>query len=503
LLASVFVVAACGLVYELAAGALASYLLGDSVLQFSTVIGAYLFAMGIGSWLSRYVERQLVAHFLRIELLVGFIGGLMPAALFVAHSLLPEGAGAPFRVLLYGLVGIVGALVGLEIPLVMRILKRHFSERYALRELVSQVLTFDYLGALVVAVAFPLLFVPHLGLVRTGLFFGLLNAAVAVWALWLFRAELRRWRAHAWACAAVIVALSAAMWGADRLTTWAEDGFYGNDIVLRESSAYQRVVVTRGPEGTRLFLNGNLQFHSRDEYRYHEALVHPAMAAHGAPKRVLVLGGGDGMAVREVLKHPAVQQVTLVELDPHMTRLFTANAALAELNAGALSNPKVRVINADAYAWLEANREFFDIVVIDFPDPTNFALGKLYSTSFYGRVDAALAASGLMAVQTTSPLVARRSFWTVVATLEAVGFTATPYHANVPSFGEWGFVIAGRRPWTAPSALPAGLRFLTPEGLPALMHFPPDMARVPAEPNRLSNQVLVTTFEEEWGKVQR
>ncbi|MBN8489340.1 MAG: polyamine aminopropyltransferase, partial [Burkholderiales bacterium] len=194
LLASVFVVAACGLVYELAAGALASYLLGDSVLQFSTVIGAYLFAMGVGSWLSRFIERELVAVFLRVELLVGAIGGCMPAALFVAHSSLPAGAATEFRVLLYALVGVIGVLVGLEIPLVMRLLKRQFSERYVLRDLVSQVLTFDYLGALVVAVAFPLLMVPHLGLIRTGLFFGLLNAAVAVWALWLFRAELPHWR---------------------------------------------------------------------------------------------------------------------------------------------------------------------------------------------------------------------------------------------------------------------------------------------------------------------
>ncbi|MDP3614987.1 MAG: polyamine aminopropyltransferase, partial [Rubrivivax sp.] len=137
LLTSVFVVAACGLVYELAAGALASYLLGDSVLQFSTIIGAYLFAMGIGSWLSRYIERQLVAHFLRIELLVGLVGGLMPALLFAAHSSLPSGHGGAFRVLLYGLVGFIGILAGLEIPLVMRILKRHFSDRYALRDLVS------------------------------------------------------------------------------------------------------------------------------------------------------------------------------------------------------------------------------------------------------------------------------------------------------------------------------------------------------------------------------
>jgi spermidine synthase len=506
LLAGVFVVAACGLVYELAAGALASYLLGDSVLQFSTVIGCYLFAMGIGSWASRFVEQQLVAQFLRIELLVGLIGGLMPAGLFIAHSLLPAGATAPFRVLLYALVGLVGVLVGLEIPLVMRILKRQFSQRYALKELVSQVLTFDYLGALVVALAFPLLFVPHLGLVRTGLFFGLLNAGVAVWALWLFRGELRRWRAHALACVAVVAALLGAMAGADRLTTWAEDGFYGQDIILRESSDYQRVVVTAGPAGVRLFLNGNLQFHSRDEYRYHEALVHPVMSAGAAgatPRRVLVLGGGDGLAVREVLKYPSVQAVTLVELDPHMTRLFARHPALMALNQGALANPKVTVVNADAYAWLESSREMFDAIVIDFPDPTNFALGKLYTTSFYQRAEQRLAASGYMVVQTTSPLVARKSFWTVASTLEAVGLQTTPYHAHVPSFGEWGFIIAGRRPWVAPSQLPQGLRFLTLDGLPALLSFPPDMARVPAEPNRLSNQLLVTTFEREWGRVQR
>ncbi|EHR69100.1 putative spermidine synthase with an N-terminal membrane domain [Burkholderiales bacterium JOSHI_001] len=503
LLASVFVVAACGLVYELAAGALASYLMGDSVLQFSTVIGSYLFAMGLGSWLSRHVERQLVAQFLRIELLVGVLGGLMPAALFTAHSLLPVGAALPFRALLYGFVLAVGVLVGLEIPLVMRILKRHFAPRYALKDLVSQVLTFDYLGALAVSLAFPLLLVPHLGLVRTGVLFGLLNVAVAAWALWLFRAELRRWRAHALACAAAAGLLLAAMVGADGLTTWAEDRFYGDRIVLRETSDYQRVVVTAGPAGVRLFLNGNLQFHSRDEYRYHEALVHPALAAHGAPRRVLVLGGGDGMAVREVLKHPSVQQVTLVELDPHMTRLFSNSELLTKLNDGALASPKLRIVNADAFSWLQTHDERFDAIVVDFPDPSNFALGKLYSTSFYQQVDQHLAAGGFAVVQTTSPLIARRSFWTVVATLEAVGLTTTPYHAHVPSFGEWGFVIASRRPWQPPRTLPAGLRFLTVEGLPALLQFPPDMARVPAEPNRLSNQVLVRSFEEEWGKVHQ
>ncbi|QAZ39796.1 polyamine aminopropyltransferase [Methylibium sp. Pch-M] len=503
LLASVFVVAACGLVYELAAGALASYLLGDSVLQFSTVIGAYLFAMGIGSWLSRHIERQLVANFLRIELLVGLIGGLMPAALFVAHSLLPVSAVAPFRALLYGLVLTVGILVGLEIPLVMRLLKRHFSERYALKDLVSQVLTFDYLGALAVSVAFPLLLVPQLGLVRTGVVFGLLNVAVAVWALWLFRAELRAWRAHALACAAVLAALGAALLGADRLTTWAEDRFYGDRIVFSQSSPYQRVVVTSGSAGVRLFLNGNLQFHSRDEYRYHEALVHPAMAAHGAPKRVLVLGGGDGMAVREVLKHPAVEHVTLVELDPAMTRLFSTEPLLTALNGDALKSPKLTIVNDDAFGWLDRHDALFDVIVVDFPDPSNHAIGKLYSTSFYALMARHLAASGYAVVQTTSPLIARKSFWTVVSTIEAVGLQATPYHAHVPSFGEWGFVLAGQRPYAAPRQVPDGLRFLTVGGLPALFDFPPDMARVPAEPNRLSTQGLVHTFEEEWGRVHQ
>jgi spermidine synthase len=493
LLASVFAVAACGLVYELAAGALASYILGDSVLQFSTIIGTYLFAMGVGSWLSRYFDRQLPAHFLRIELLVALIGGGMPALLFLANAYVP----GAFRALLYGLVLAVGILVGLEIPLVMRILKRDV----ALKELVSQVLTFDYLGALAVSIAFPLLLVPQLGLVRTGLLFGLLNAAVAMWALWLFRHELRRLRAHFAACVAAIAALLAAFVGADAITSLAEDKFYQDPIVFAATSPYQRIVVTHGRAGHRLFLNGNLQFAERDEYRYHEALVHPAMAAHGAPRKIAVLGGGDGMAVREILRYPQVESVTLVELDPNMTRLFSSHETLARLNGGSLASPKVKIVNEDAFQWLQSSQEMFDVIVVDFPDPTNFSIGKLYTSSFYALVEQRLAASGYAVIQTTSPLVARQSFWTVVATLESVGFSTAPYHVNVPSFGEWGFVIASRRPYHLPAELPAGLKFLTVPSLAQQFEFPRDMARVPADVNRLSNQTLVTTYEREWGKV--
>ena len=492
LLASVFVVAACGLLYELAAGALASYVLGDSVLQFSTIIGTYLFAMGVGSWLSRYFERQLPAHFLRIELMVALIGGLLPATLFLANAYAP----GAFRLLLYGMVFMVGMLAGLEIPLVMRILKRNV----ALKDLVSQVLTFDYLGALAVSMAFPLLLVPHLGLIRTGLLFGVMNAAVALWAVWLFRHELRRLKAHLAACVMVLGILLGALAGAEHITTFAEDKFYQDRIVFSTASPYQRIVVTQGRAGHRLYLNGNLQFAQADEYRYHEALVHPAMAAHGAPKKVAVLGGGDGMAVREILKYPSVESVTLVELDPAMTKIFSENPRLAQLNGQALQNPKVKIINTDAFGWLQQTTDVFDVIVVDFPDPTNFSIGKLYTNSFYALLDRRLAASGCAVVQTTSPLVARKSYWTVAQTIESVGLSTAPYHAHVPSFGEWGFIIASRRPWRLPEALPPGLRFLSPDTLPLLFDFPLDMARVPAEVNRLSNQALVHTYEREWGK---
>jgi len=490
LLVSVFLIASCGLAYELVAGALSSYLLGDSVTQFSTIIGTYLFAMGVGSWLSRYVTRALITRFVQIELVIGLVGGFAPALLFVCFAL----DLGPFRPLLYAAVFVVGTLVGLEIPLVMRILKSELS----LADLVSQVLTVDYLGALAVSLAFPLFLAPHLGLVRTGLLFGLLNAAVALWAIRVFRDPLGNPRALALQGIATLMVLVAGFVGAERLSTWSEAHMYADEVLHAQSTPYQRIVVTRWRDDIRLFLNNNLQFSSRDEYRYHEALVHPGLAGLPAARRVLVLGGGDGLAVREILKYPQVAQVTLIDLDPAMTTLFRDAPMLRKLNEDAFHSPRVHVTNADAGRWLETAEGLYDFIVVDFPDPSNFSVGKLYSTSFYRLLARRLAPGGRMVVQATSPFYARRAYWTIVATLEAAGLQTAPYHALVPSFGEWGYVLAAREAYSPPPAIPIPTRFLQAANLPTLFDFPADMSRVPAEPNRLDSQNLVRIFEEEW-----
>jgi spermidine synthase len=491
LFVTVLVIATCGLIYELIVGALASYLLGDSITQFSTVIGGYLFAMGIGSYLSRFLEKGLAQRFVEVELAVALVGGLCAPLLFLTFTLTDL-----FRVALYGSVLVIGTLVGLEIPLLLRILQNQVK----FKDLVSQVLTFDYLGALAASVTFPLLFVPKLGLVRTSLLFGLLNALVGLWSTWLLAPVLAHPMRLRVKAVALSVFLVVGLALGDRLTTFYEDQLYTDEVVYASSSPYQRIVLTRGRRGFSLFLNGNLQFASIDEYRYHESLVHPAMVRAGSVARVLILGGGDGLAAREVLRYPEVQSVTLVDLDPAITGLAARYEELAALNGRALSHPKMRVINTDAMKFLAEGEGLFDVVIVDFPDPNNFSLGKLYTTGFYKLLKRRLAPDGVAVVQSTSPLFARRSFWCVEATLRAAGLWTEPYHALVPSFGEWGYVLVAHEAAGRRRPLPTGLQFLDDATLELLPRFPPDMARLPVEVNRLNNQVLVHYYEEEWGR---
>lgn len=494
LLISVFIIASCGLVYELIAGTLASYLLGDSVTYFSTIIGTYLFAMGIGSFLSRYIGKGLVSRFIRIEIMVGLVGGSSAAILFLVFAYLES-----FRLILYAQVVIVGILVGLEIPLLLRILK----DRLQFKDLVSQVLTFDYLGALAVSLLFPLILAPRLGLVRTCFLFGILNVLVAVWTTSLFRDQVAGLASLRGQCVAALVILLAGFAYGEKLTTFAEESLYTDDIVFAKTTPYQRIVLTRWKDDIRLFLSSHLQFSSKDEYRYHEALVHPAMQWLSQPQRVLILGGGDGLALREVLKYASVESVTLVDLDPEMTRLFSSNEVLRHLNDDSLRSPKLTVVNADAFVWLGNNADTFDFAVVDFPDPTNYALGKLYTRTFYELLSRHLSESGAAAIQSSSPLYARKSYWCIVKTIESSGLTATPYHVYVPSFGEWGFVIASKRPYSVPQVSLPGLKFVSTGLLPGFFQFPPDMSRVDTEVNHLNNQILVRYYESEWHEVSQ
>ena len=502
-LSAVFVIAISGLVYELLAGTVASYLLGDSVTQFSTVIGVYLSAMGLGAWLSGFIDRKLLVRFVEIELALALVGGVSSSFLFFAFS-----RTSAFQVVLYGTVILIGTLVGLELPLLLRILQT----RYALKDLVQRVLTVDYIGALVAALAFPMFIVPKLGLIRGGLVVGSINALVALLLTYAFgagalsRAVLWRLRVEG---LLVLALLGVGVAMSDKLTTLAEDDLYADPIIFAETSAYQRIVITRGRSSFQLFLNGNLQFASMDEHRYHEALVHPALVvaqdlSGRAPRRVLVLGGGDGLAVRELLKYPELEEITLVDLDPSMTRLAREHSLLSAQNGGALSDQRVHVVNADAMVWLGAPEQAgrrWDVVLIDFPDPNTFSLGKLYTTRFYRLVEAVLAPDGAIAVQATSPLMARRSYWCVAETLEAGGWSTRGYHATVPAFGEWGYFVAARRPFEIPARAPGvPTRYLDGPVMAAMFVFPPDMSRVPAEPNRLNNQVLVQYYEEEWSR---
>ena len=499
---NVIIIATCGLIYELLAATVSSYVLGDSVTQFSLVIGIYLSAMGVGSWLSGFLDKNLAKRFVEIELAVAVLGGFSAPLLFLTFASVSY-----FNIILYGTVFAIGVLVGLEIPLLMRILK----DELDFKKLVARVLALDYVGALVASLLFPIFLVPRLGLNRTSLLFGMLNAGVGIWGTFLLEnliksRDLNVLRVKGFI---IVILLVIGFIKADSLTSLAEDALFVDNIIYAKSSSYQRIVVTKGKTGYSLFLNGNLQFNSFDEYRYHEALVHPAFAAFGKDaKRVLVLGGGDGLAVREILKYPSVESVTLVDLDPLMTQISKTVPALGELNRNSLLDARVTVVNNDAIVWLDsADADAFDVAIVDFPDPNNFALGKLYTTRFYNLLKKKLKPDSSVVIQTTSPLIARKSFWCIIKTLEAAGFQVKPYNTTVPSFGIWGYALAKLEPFDVPSRPPENieLKFLNEKSFASMFEFSADTSLpgdAEIEINRLDNQALVRYYETEWRRFE-
>ena len=475
LILSVFVAGLCSLVYELLISTTSSYFLGDSVRQFSITIGLYLAAMGLGSYISRLLKTELLRSFVAVEILLGIIGGTAVPMLYLIYAFFDL-----FWPSVVLLIIVIGALTGLEIPLLTRIMEEdrgRFDDSLDIN--LSNVLSFDYLGALLATLAFPFLLLPLLGTFRASLVLGLLNISVGALCLWWFADALsKRTRRQGMVAIGLASALLAGLLiGSGVLMRNWSDSIYEDRVVYREQTPYQRIVMTQYRSDVRLFLDGNLQFSSRDEHRYHEPLVHIPMRAVPDARRVLILGGGDGLAARELLKYDRVEHITIVDLDPAMFELARSHPAVTRLNQRSLYSPRVHIRAQDAFVFLEETSETFDVILADLPDPNNTSLARLYSRAFYSRVRNHLAPGGVFVTQATSPYFAMKAFWCIRETVATAAFdNVYPYHVSVPSFGDWGFVMATDRSLHPESLTPqVPTRFLNDNTVPALFAFPDDV----------------------------
>ncbi|MGC4044680.1 MAG: polyamine aminopropyltransferase [Armatimonas sp.] len=494
LLATVFIVAACGLIYELLTATISSYLLGSSVTQFSLCIGTFIGAMGLGSWASQHIEKGLLRVFLVTEVALAMVGGLSAWALHAAYAFWGDG----YYFVLFGTLILLGGLVGLELPVLTRLLSGYGT----LKNILAAALSFDYIGSLAGSILFPLLLLPMLGATRTAFLVGLLNLGVAGWNVVTFKEKVPR----PFYPLAIIGVLGALLFTgfitADKATGFFERALYEDSVLLAKQTPYQRIVITRRKNDLRLYLDGNIQFSAADEYRYHEPLIHPAMSLSVSRENILVLGGGDGLAVREILKWPDVKSITLVDIDPAMTDLAKTYPALRELNNNSFSDPRVKIVHEDAYKFLEKDPTRYGVIIGDLPDPNNEALGKLYSKEFYKFVRERLGRGGVLVVQSTSPLFARDAFWCTRKTIASAGFNTTPYHVYVPTFGDWGFTLARATPEPAPDLTKTKLtglklRFLQSANLATLTAFDADTSEPLVEISTLDHPRILNYYETE------
>ena len=517
LLLAVSLISICAIIYEIIIAAVSSYLLGNSVYQFSITIGLFMSSMGLGSFLSRYFDRYLVNRFILIEIIIGVLGGVSSIILFNAYIIVESTIG--YLAVMFALIMAIGTLVGLEIPILTRIVAQYESLRVTL----ANVLAFDYVGALIGSIAFPLLLLKYTGLIQTAFIIGFVNVLVAGLVLLHFWSDIER---RGRVVVTVVLAggcLAVASAYGGRIGVWLESNLYHHRILFSKQSKYQKIVLTdRNPEpqnsakhlnvdsrqikvtgrgrDVRLFIDMQLQFSSVDEFRYHEALVHPAMTLANSRASVLILGGGDGLATREVLKYAEVQRILLVDIDPEITEVCSSHKAIVALNGGSLSHPKVTIVNEDAYIFVERERadQTFDVVIIDLPDPNDEGLSKLYSVAFYKLVGDILSPGGTMVTQSTSPFFARRAFWCIHQSIEEAGWQTYPYHVEVPSMGNWGFNLASKTPCDVRNIrLKVDTEFLTDNLVGAMFQFGKDVAEVETRLNKLLKPVLMFYYDDE------
>lgn len=488
LLITAAVSSASGLAVEILLGTLTSYLVGNQSLSFGVAVGGFLAAMGLGSYLSQFIavdasdptlDRVLMTRFIQIELMIAPLTAIVPLGLF---ALFAWDYSLWLGLILSTLV--LGTLAGMEVPLLTRMLERD----EGLRGAIAQVLALDYAGALVGSLLFPLLLLPIMGLLPSA---AIIGSFPAIMVIVIGRIFPKRRYAQRWGMAMTAVIWGLAVW-VTPLSNQLEDNLYSAPIVQRIQSSYQRIVLTRQGRDLRLFLDGDLQFSTLDEYRYHEPLVHPAIAAAQSPQNILLLGAGDGLALREILKWPQVKTITVIELDPKMIDLGKRYPALKTANHNALVNPKVTIKIGDAFSLMGEMTETFDVIIADFPDPDQESLAKLYSKGFYHRMRDRLSPGGVFVTQASSPFFAPKVMACIAETIQSEGFTTYPYLSTVPSFGVWGFVLASQQPLEIDKLkISVETQYLTAQLLPNLFHLPKDIHLGNVKINRLAHPVII------------
>lgn len=500
LIINIFIAGLCSIIYELLISTTSSYFLGDSIKQFSITIGIYLAAMGLGSYLSRLLGGQLILRFIEVEILLSLVGGSsVPILYFVFANSTPT----HFNLIMILMITLIGLLTGLEVPLLSRILTKH----YPLKINLSNVLSLDYIGGLIATLLFPFILLPWLGVYHSSLVFGLVNLSLGVINLRVFRSLLdgnkkrRYWLGVLLAMAYFALMLFTA---GQLLRAWS-DSFYRDRIIFTKTTPYQHLVLTQGGDDLRLYINRVIQFSSTDEYRYHEPLVHLAMSQANYRKKVLILGGGEGLTAREVLKYPEVEQVFIVDIDPEVFHIARTNEQLQELNGGSLFDPRVETVAEDAFVFLRQYEDLFDVIIADLPDPTNESLARLYSREFFVLARRRLIPDGIFVTQAASPFHTTNAFWCIAASLEAAGFSQVlPYHNYVPSFGDWGFIMAANRELDTPASIEVPCRYLTDSTARRLTYFEKDLQpNSTIDTNTLDQPRLLDYYLEDWRRWSR
>ncbi|MCD6184192.1 MAG: polyamine aminopropyltransferase, partial [Deltaproteobacteria bacterium] len=506
-----FLMGGCGIAYEYTFSKIASDLLGNSVQQWAVIIGLMMFCMGIGSDIQKHIkDRHIFDSFIFFEMILSLVGGFGPIFLLFVFGASRD----HFALAQYGLSTITGLLIGLEIPVLARINERYTPQ---LRLNIGGILRMDYIGAFLGALLWIFFLTRFFTIIQTGFIIGIVNNIVAGTALFYFIKIASKKIILAILVIVSVAGLGYGFFNAPAWTACAEQRLFLDPIVYSKTTIYQHIVLTENFAGDiACYINGHLQFHSNDEYIYHELLVHPAMHAAQQRKRILVLGGGDGLAVREILKYKEVASITLVDIDPEMTNIATNNPYLSSLNKGSLKNakvsiiknraiksgkkikvpienrarpllqefapgPEISIINMDAAQFIEQAPGLFDVIIIDFPDPNSLELSKLYSKGFYKKIYHKLSRNGIVVQQSSSPFFTKKAFICIGKTIKSANFSTVPIHDNVPSFGEWGWWLACKKDFMSENQLKHALQsidslsietqYLTPPLIKASLFF--------------------------------